>query len=260
MCQPGNPSPPGRRPVHDMLGSRLLPQREVVGVALVRLSVQLARIGHDIFEIAAREASVVVFSVVFLDVEVDRSVRNVGIAVRKDPFHELDLLDDVSRGIGFDRGGLDVERIHRPVVALRIVVRHLHRFELLETRLLGDLVLTVVGVVLQVPHVGDVPHIAHLVTRGLQVTEQQVEGYGRTGVAQVRIAVNGGSADIHSDASGRQRLELLLAAGERIVKYEFGIHSANKYSCRTGKVTIFRHTPTKWPEKFPALRTRKQSG
>ena len=216
---------PGRRPPHDMLGRRLLPQREVVGVAFVRLPVQLARVGDDVVEVAPRQPAVVVFGVVLLYVEVDRTVRLVGIAVGQNPLHELDLLDDVSRGIGFDRGGLDVERVHRPVVTLRVVVRHLHRLQLFEPGLLGDLVLALVGVVLQMAHVGDVAHVAHLVARSLEVTEQQVERHGGPGVAQMRIAVDRGTADIHAHAARNERLEDLLAAGERIVKYEFGIHN-----------------------------------
>ena len=36
--------------------------------------------------------------------------------VPDDLLDELDLLDDMPRGIGFDRRRLDVERIHRTVV------------------------------------------------------------------------------------------------------------------------------------------------
>ena len=157
---------------------------------------------------------------------------------------------------GLDRGGLDVERVHRAVVALRIVVRHLHRFELLEARLLGDLVLALVGIVLQMAHIRDVAHVAHLVTQRLEVTEQQVERHGRTGVTQMRIAVDRRSADIHPDASGRQRLELLLAAGERIVKHEFGIHSRKEYNrfervkLRFFSRQIARGAPKKHPPCF----------
>ena len=215
---------PGRRPPHDMLGRRLLPQCEIVRMALVRLSVQLARVGDDVVEVAARQLAVVVFGVVLFNVEIDRAVRLVGIAVGEDFLHELDLLNDVARGVGLDRGGLDIEGLHRTVVTLRVVVRHLHRFELFEPGFLGDLVLSLVGVVLQMPHVRDVAHVAHLVSRSLEVAEQQVERHGGAGVAQMRIAVDRGTADIHAHAARHEGFELLLAAGERIVKYEFGIH------------------------------------
>ena len=112
---------------------------------------------------------------------------------------------------------------------------HLHGFELLEARLLGDLVLALVGVVLQMPHVGDVAHVAHLVARGLEVAEQQIERHGRAGVAQVGIAVDRRTADIHARPARDQGLELLLAARKRIVKRQFRFHCIGKFST---KVTI----------------------
>ena len=224
----GEPLSPRRRPAHDMLGRCLLPQREVIGVALVALPVQLARVGDDVVEVTTRKPAVIIFGVVFLHVEIDRAVRLVGKAVGEDLLDELDLLDDMPRGIGFDRRGLDVERIHRTVVTLRIVVRHFHRLQLLEARLLGDLVLPLVGVVLQVPHIRYVTHVTHLVAAGLQVAEHQVERHGRPGVPQVRVAVDRGAADIHAHAAGSQRFEHLLAARERIVKYEFRFHKLRK--------------------------------
>ncbi len=193
-------------------------------MALVALAVQLARVGHDVVEVAARQAAVAILLIICLYVEVDRTVRNVGEAPVEDPLHESDLLDDVARGAGLDRGGLDVERIHRPVVALGVKVRHLHRFELFEAGFARDLVLAVVGIVLQVPHVGDVAHVAHLVAERTKVAEQQVESHGRARMAQVRVAVDRGTAHVHAHMGRIDRLELLLAAGERIVKQQLGLH------------------------------------
>ena len=93
--------------------------------------------------------------------------------------------------------------------------------QLLEARLLGDLVLPLVGVVLQVPHIRYVAHVTHLVAAGLQVAEHEVERHRRPGVPQVRVAVDRGAADIHAHAAGNQRFENLLARGERIVRYKF---------------------------------------
>ena len=50
----GKPFRPRARPVHDMLRRRFLPQREVVTMLLLRLPVQLARLGLDILKIAPR--------------------------------------------------------------------------------------------------------------------------------------------------------------------------------------------------------------
>ena len=207
-----------------MLGRGLLPEGEIHRAVLVLLAVQRARVLDYVVEVAARETPVVVFAVVFLDVEVYRSVRDVGVACVEDTLDELDLLDYVSRGAWLDRGREHVHRLHGVVVTLRIVVRHLHGLQLLETRLLGDLVLALVGVVLEVADVGDVAHVAHLVTQSLQIAEQEVEGDGGACMTQMRVAVNGGAADVHAHVLGIDRLEELLAARERIVQIEFAVH------------------------------------
>ena len=213
----GEPVAPRRRPAHNVFGRRLFPQREVAAVAFVALPVQRARVGHDVFQIAPRKDAVAVVAVVLLHIEIDRSVRLVGVTRIENLLHEGLLLDDMPRSPRLDRGAEHAQRIHRPMVTLRVVVRHLHRFELFEPRLLRDLVLAVVGVVFQMPHVGDVAHVAHLVAERLQITEQQVEGHGRTRVPQMRIAVDRRPADVHAHTGRSQRHELLLAAGKRIV-------------------------------------------
>ena len=47
--------------------------------------------------------------------------------------------------------------------AVGIILCHLHRLQLLEAGLLLYLILTLVGVVLQVANVGYIPYVSHLV-------------------------------------------------------------------------------------------------
>ena len=70
------------------------------------------------------------------------------------------------------------------------------------------------------PHVGDVAHVAHLVAERLQITEQQVEGHGRTRVPQMRIAVDRRPADVHGDLPGLDGFEVHLLAAARIVQLD----------------------------------------
>jgi len=88
---------------------------------------------------------------------------------------------------------------------------------LLEASLLGYLVFALVGIVLEVPHIGDVAHVAYLVAQVLQVAEEDVKSDGGTGVAQMGIAIYGGTAHVHAHMILVQGLEELLAACERIV-------------------------------------------
>ena len=55
------------------------------------------------------------------------------------------------------------------MVAVGIELHDLHRLELLEPCFLGYLIFALIGIMLQVPHIGDVTHIAHLIAQMLQV-------------------------------------------------------------------------------------------
>ena len=155
--------------------------------------------------------------VVFLYIEIYRAVAHVGIAVVKNLLHQLLLLDDMTRGVGLDRGGKHVEHIHSLVVAVGIVLGYLHRLELLQSGLLLYLVVALIGVVLQMAHVGDVAHIAHFVAQMLQVSEEDIKRDGGAGVAQMGVAIYGGAAHIHAHVGGMQRLEGLLLARQRVI-------------------------------------------
>ena len=51
----------------------------------------------------------------------------------------------------------------------------------------------------------------------LQIAEEHVESNSRTGMPQVWITIDSRAADIHTHVGSVQRLEELLAAGERII-------------------------------------------
>ncbi len=186
-------------PAHNVLGRCLLPKGEIHLVALLSHSVKLAAGVDDVVEIAAREDAILMVLIVFLDIEIHRPVALVGVSVGDDLLHQLLLLDDVSRGVGLDARGKHVERLHGMMVAVGVVLRYLHWLQLLESRLLLNLVIALVGVVLEVSDIGDVTHIAHLVSEMLQIAEEDIERDGGTGVSKMRVAVNRWSADVHSD-------------------------------------------------------------
>ena len=68
------------------------------------LSVQFAGGVQYVIQIAAGEFSVMVILIVFLYVKVDRAFTDISIAILQDLFHQLYLLDDVSRSVRFDTG------------------------------------------------------------------------------------------------------------------------------------------------------------
>ena len=70
-------------------------------------------------------------------------------------------------------------------------------------------------------YICDVAYIAYLVTQMFQIAKQQVEGDGRTGMTQMRVAIDGGTTYIHAHIGGMQRLEALLLARQRIIDNQF---------------------------------------
>ena len=115
---------------------------------------------------------------------------------------------------------LHVQQAHGLVIALSIGLDDLHGLQILEFRLLRDLVLPFVGIVLQMAHVGDVPHVADLVAQVLQEAEQHVIGHPRTGVTQMSVSVDGGTADIHAHMTRMNRYKEFLAARQGIGQKE----------------------------------------
>ena len=129
-----------------------------------------------------------------------------------------------------DRGRQHVEPLHGLVVAGEVVLHHFHRLELFETGFLGDLVLAVVGVVLEVAYVSDVADVAHLVAQVHQIAVEHVERDGRAGVAEMAVAVDGGSAHIHPHESLVERLEGFLGARHRVIDTQIvGKHAAEDF-------------------------------
>ena len=143
-----------------------------------------------------------VFLVILLHVEVDRTVALVGKTVVENLLYELFLLDDVARGVRLDARREHVERLHCSVIAVGVVLCYLHRLELFESCLLLNLVVSLVSVVLQVANIGDIAHVAHLISEVLEVAEEYVEGDSGACMSQMWVAIDGRSAHIHADIGG----------------------------------------------------------
>ena len=140
--------------------------------------------------------------VVFGDVEVNGAVAFVGKSVGEDFLYQLFLFDDVPRRLWFNAGRKHVEQLHGSMIGVGIMLCNLHGLKLFESRFLSNLVIAIVCIVFKMPHIGDVSHVAHLVTQVLQVAKHDVEGDGRSCMTQMRVAIYGGSAYIHAHAGG----------------------------------------------------------
>ena len=102
------------------------------------------------------------------------------------------------------------------MVAVGIGLYHLHGFQLLQSCLLGNLVLAFIGIVLQMTHIRDIPHIADLVAQILEQFEQNIIRNARARVTQMGIAIDCRAAHIHPYMAGLNGLEKLLLPAHRI--------------------------------------------
>ena len=139
-----------------------------------------------------------------------------------------------------------------------VALDHLHGFEVLETGLLADFVLAVIGIAGEVAYIGDVPHVPDLVSEVDQVAVDHIEGEEGPYVAEVHVAVDGGSADVHPHVGRVVRLETLFFARERIAQVEVlrergqgacgggrGIHGGWCQKCFRSRISQSKDRPTR---------------
>lgn len=207
-------------------GCAFFHQGEIHLVVLFTNTGKIATLVDDVVKISARKYTVMVHLIIFLYVEINAAVALVSKTVVENLFHQLHLLNYVASGMRFDAGRQHIEIVHRIVEAVCKILRHFHRFKLLKPRFLGYFILTFVGVVLKMAHVGNIPHIAHLISYMLQITEHHVESDCGTRVSEMRIAINCRAANIHSYPSRSERLELLLHSGACVVDQKLLNHDS----------------------------------
>ncbi len=66
-------------------------------------------------------------------------------------------------------------------------------------------------------HIGDILDIANLVAQVFQVTMNHIKGDVNFGMPDVRVAINGRSADIHADKTRMERGKFFFLAAEVII-------------------------------------------
>ena len=213
----GEPLAPRAVPSHQPVGPCLLPQGEVLGVAFVRVDLELLAMARpELVERVARELSVFGERA---DVVVDGPVDLVRVAVLDQTFRELDHLGDVLGGLGVDVDRQDVDGGFILQPGIGVELSDLRRA--LALRLGGQLhaVLALVeGVVAHVPDVGDVLDGTNLVAQVLQGPPQDVREEEAAQVADVGVAVDGRAAGVDADQSRGVRLEWLDRARQRAVE------------------------------------------
>ena len=208
---------PRTRPTHDMLWRSLLPEGEVSLVLLLADTSQFAALVDDVLQVTSGEDTVLMILVILLDIEVDRAVALVGIAIVEDFLYQFLLLDDMACGMRLDARRQHIQRFHGIMVAVGVVLRNLHWLQLLQACLLLNLVIALISIVLQMAHVGDVSNVANLVAQVLEIAEEYIEGDGRTRMTEMRIAIHSWATNIHAHVRSVERSESLFRTSESVV-------------------------------------------
>ena len=208
---------PRRGPTHNVRRTGFFPKSKVHLMTLFAHAIEFSTRIADFFEIASRKNTIFIVFVVFHHVEIHRTIAFISITCCENLFHQFDLFDDVSRSMRFNRRRKHIELCHCRVETIGVELRHFHGFELIQSSFFRNFVLPLVGIVFQMPHIGDVAHIAYGISQVFEVTEEEVEGNSRTRVSEVCITINGGSTHIHANAAFVNGFEEFFGAREGVV-------------------------------------------
>ena len=207
---PGVAVAPRARPLQRAVGAGLLPQREVLGVTLVRVDRHLLTVSRaEPVERVARELAVAGER---RDVVVDAPVDLVRVALLEQRLDQLDHVVDVLGGARVQVGAFDPHQVRVLQERVRVLLRDLGGREPLVG--LGELHLVATGVrdlVRHVPDVGDVHDPPDLEPLEPERPADQVAEHERAHVPDVDVAVDGRAArvDLHGLAvDGRDVVEL----------------------------------------------------
>ena len=140
-----------------------------------------------------------------------------------EPRDQRDHLGDVVGRLRHDLRPQDVELLAVDEELVRVALGEHERIDVLAPRGDGHLVLAAdVRVAHQVPDVGDVHHLLHLVAEVLEGAARDIRGEIRVQVADVLVVVDGRAAVVHGEAAGPQRREVTHRARGAVVQADRG--------------------------------------
>src|SRR5690606_9668805 len=106
-----------------------------------------------------------------LNVEIDRAIYFITIAVVDNILNDFDLFNDMTGSCRFDTRWQIVELFENIMEINRVFLSDFHRFDLLQTSFFGDFVFAFISIVNHVPDIGNVADISYLITQMFEVSE-----------------------------------------------------------------------------------------
>ena len=109
--------------------------------------------------------------VILSHVEINTTIAFVSITIVHNLLHQLLLFYDMPRCMRLNTWRQNIQCMHSIVITIGIILCNLHWFELLKPCLLLNLIIPLIGIMLQVPHVSDVTNITNLIPDMFQIAE-----------------------------------------------------------------------------------------
>ena len=153
--------------------------------------------------------------------------RHIGVAGVQQLRDDLDIVVDQSGGGLHHIGTLDVQLLAVGEKRVGVILGDLHDGLVLPLGTLEHLVLALVSVGGQMPHVGDVHNAVHVVPGVAQILLQHVLHNVGAQVADMGEVVHRGAAGVHLHMAGGVGLELLFPMGGGIIQIH-GVFSFNR--------------------------------
>ena len=113
------------------------------------------------------------------------------------------------------------------MVTQGISLHHFHRLQLLEPCLLCYLVLSGVGIMLKMAHIGYIPHITHFISKVPEQFAQHIVSHSWACMPQMSVPINRRPANIHSHMALLDRFKEFFGTRKRIGKLELS-HSVQR--------------------------------
>ena len=159
-----------------MFRSRFFPEGKIERIPFLILSVKNPRVGLELFKDTSGKFPVFIFFIILQDIKINRSVYFIGISFFQYFAYQFLLFDNMSGCPWFNGRVKSVQLFHVPVEGIKVLLNHLHRFEMFEACFFLYLILTLISIIFKMTYISYVPDITDLIPKMCKIAEQQVEG------------------------------------------------------------------------------------
>ena len=201
---------PRRFPTHNMLRRCFFPECKIHRTAFLTLSVKVARSFEQFVDIPPGKYAVMVVFVVFFHIEIHRTIALISISGIQNFFNKLYLFHNMAGRFRLDAWRKHIQHFHRFMIAKCVIINYFHRFEFFDSGFFPDFILAFVGIIFQMAYIGNIPYVANFVAEIFQIPEQNIKSDCGTCMPQMRIAIHGRSAHIHTHVRCMERDKLLF--------------------------------------------------